>query len=198
MTPVINHEALDALRSRIGALVDSGIGAARYDGDPGTSGGSPSSHPERETLKAAERDRRVVRDWREAERISADAMAHLAELQAAVATVTKISAAYPSITAGQHTIPGLTPCPPAQCVAHWAAGVSTKTVTKPKRKRCRGCHDFYTEHGEDYPPLVLRAVSDLGGKSGPLGQGVWDHPLVLRAWDASGWIAKPYPTKRSA
>lgn len=195
--PVIDTEAADALAARISARIDTGISAARYDGDEGSST-STSSHPERQAMKADVLSRKAERDWREQERVSADAIRHLAELQAAVATITTLSRAYPLVMIGQPTIPGLTPCPPSQCVAHWAAGLSIKTVTKPKRKRCRSCHDFFTEHGDDYPPLVLRAVSDLGGKSGPLGAKVWDHPLVLRAWDSSGWIAKPAPQKRSA
>lgn len=174
--PVIDSEALDALRSRITAHVDDGIRAAAYDGDEGHSA-NPSSHPERQAMKADELSRKRERDWREADRVSSDAMRALAELQAAVAAVTKISAAYPSITAGQMKIPGITPCPHGKCEDCWSAGIERKATQKRYERYCRRCGDYRKRNGYPIPAEAIKALSACDGD--------WNHWSVQRALRAS-------------
>lgn len=196
------------LRAAIDWHVEQGIKAARYDGDGSTSSSDTSTPTELAALGGhvrgcnrftagdhdcqcgAKRRDQAMQDSHDLDRF----LTIRAESNQGLRSLLRYLA--PSTNSGN--VPGQSPCPPGRCVAHWAAGISTAAVKNPKRKRCRPCHDFHAEHGEERPPLVLRAISDLGGTSGPLGHAVLAHPLVLRAWDASGWMTKPTIQKRPA
>lgn len=194
MGDVFNRDELARVKARIDSRIDSGVGAARYDGDPGTTGGSSDSHPERVALERT--DPKAKPDP-----VSEKAVNDLHALQRHAVAIEEICADYPSVlpaVKGQLSMPGVTDCPKGRCRTHWDAGISTAAVKKPARSRCRRCHEFYKTHGEDYPPLVLQAVRDLGGPTGPQGSSVWNHPTVLRAWESSGWNTKPVLAKRSA
>lgn len=114
----------------------------------------------------------------------------------------------------QRPIPGHTTAPPGRCIVHWAAGRSIPSAKR--RNRCHRCDDFHSTTGHDYPTPVLHAywsvVASLVAATPDSATKrdrtrarthaeahAWDHPRVLRAWDACGWIAQAgnrYPTKR--
>lgn len=172
MTPVINDDASAQVIARIVAYIDDGIGAAVYDGDGGHAGPT-SSHPERQAIKADELAHKRERDMREQDRVSARASNDLARYQAAVATVKEVSAAYPSITAGQYALPGITPCPKGKCLDCWHAGIVRNATQKRYADRCRRCGDYRKRNGHPIPAEAIKALASCDGD--------WTHWSVVRA-----------------
>lgn len=197
--PVVNHEAATRLRDTMSASIDDGMRGQRLDGDPGSNGGGRSdSHPERVALREHDEPRE-----------SAEARADRDQLDAALATISRLDGKYRRTVAGQRPIPGLTDPAPDRCPICWAGGRSKKKA--PGRKRCHSCQHFHDRYKRDdpeadYPAEVLRAhiaatarLTSEGMKREKAEIQAWDEPAVHRAWRAAGWVSTPgvrYPIGR--
>lgn len=185
MTDVFNRDELARLQARVDAMIDTGIPAARYDGDGGGPTESSGSHPERIVVGSHHETCGALTDEeapcdcgpRRPDPLSEKANYDLAELQKAVATIDKVSAAYPSVTAGQFTIPGLTPCPESKCTDCWDARVPRPAAKKRYATLCRRCGDYRKRNGHPIPPEAIRALAAH--------EGDWQHWSVQRALRAS-------------
>lgn len=110
---------------------------------------------------------------------------------------------------------GVGPCPSGSCIVHWEA--ERKIPAASGHRRCHPCQGFYDKTNHDYPPLVLKeyreavrllmAASSVTSKKGrakaqqTAERKAWDHPRVIRAWQATGWNGAAgvrYPERRSA
>lgn len=182
---IINRDALALKLAQINARIDDGIRAARYDGDGSSGGTSSGSHPERivvgshrDTCPAnTDDDGACTCPPQKPDPVSEKATFDYHELQRLVAGIDTISAAYPSITAGQRVIPGLTPCPKSKCEDCWAAGIVRNAAQKRYQKWCRRCGDHRKRNGYPIPPEAIRALSECDGD--------WSNWRVQRALRAA-------------
>lgn len=218
MTREEQAELEAAIEARI-----AGVPAARYDGD-GTAGRPEGTAVELAAL-GGHRPGCVDDDCDcppiKPDPISDKAVNDLYRLRAAISrgdtdTITELQAHYlPGTNPHQRSIPGLGDADPGRCITHWNAGRSIPAARG--RRRCHRCDDFHAKTGHDYPPEVLEAYAyavDLILGATPTSSkkdrtraraaaelAAWDHPRVLRAWDATGWVGRAgvrYPQRRAA
>lgn len=185
MADVFNRDELARLEARVDAMIDTGVPAARYDGDGGGPSESPGSHPERivvgshhETCDALTDEQGICNCGpRRPDPVSEKAVNDMHALQQHVAGIDQISAAYPSITAGQFTIPGLTPCPDSKCRDCWDAEIVRPVSKKRYQLYCRRCGDYRKRNDHPIPPQAIKALAAHDGD--------WQHWSVQRALRAS-------------
>lgn len=229
MSRVINPDRRARLEEAIHASINTGVRAQAYHSDKAPT--VPSSFAEGTLVeRAAGLGRHTIGctgddcDCRDEtpEKISERAKRHAALLPSIIATdnvwaFTILEGIYlPGQRGEQLDIPGLTPPPAGRCVTHWAAGRSKPAARQ--RRRCHRCDDFHAKTGHDYPSLVLdqyaKAVDVLlaGMPSGTSKRDrqrarvaaevqAWDHPRVIRAWQATGWNGAAgvrYPERRAS
>lgn len=201
-TPIINEQAAADLLESIEVEIDDGYRAADY-GSTGSSSGKPDSHPERQAIPP---DKPLTGEQRARQAAGDRASETYQRTHALLAEIRSIEAAWWAERQDQRRIPGATPPRPGACHPHWDAGRDVKALKN--HSRCSRCSDFHEKTGYDYPTIVLdihaQIVAGLtadGMNRAKADIKAWDHPRVIRAWQATGWKAKVgdrYPERSAA
>lgn len=191
---LINPEARAELEAAIDAHINTGVRAARYDGDNGTTGGGDGSSVVEQEIVGTHRPETPSRaacpaladpDFlnpdtecdcvQRPDSISEKAINDGARLRGAIAILLSLEAEYQPQHRGK--TPGYGPCPTGKCRDCWRAGVERAATKARYTGLCRRCGDYRKRNGHPIPPLVIRALSVCGGD--------WNHWSVKRAQRAS-------------